>query len=104
MTRPRVTAGPGSYLPVREQHALAGVGLRVAVEGHAEIGPAHAIAPRDELAERLGAARLAADGDAPDAGAGGGRLGGGDRGFEGAAIARRQLQDPPLLRGHAFGE
>src|SRR5438128_12306375 len=41
-----------SYLPIREQHSTAWMGLGVALVGHPEVGPADAIAAGHEPAER----------------------------------------------------
>src|SRR5207302_9694102 len=41
------------YLPIREQHSAAWMGLGVALVGHPEVGPADAIAAGHELAERV---------------------------------------------------
>src|SRR2546421_2516791 len=104
MTRPTVTGGAASYLPIREQHALPRVRLAVPFVSHAEVGPADAIAAGDEPAERVVEARLTAHGDAPDARARGRRLGRRDARLEGAVVARRQLEHPHLVFGAAFGE
>src|SRR6266581_8559311 len=75
-----------SDLPIREQNAAGRLGLRIAIVGHAEIGPADAVPAGDEAAERLRVACLAADRHAPDPGARRGGLGGGDCGLEGALV------------------
>src|SRR5207237_762202 len=40
------------YLPIREQHSTAWMGLGIALVGHPEVGPADAIAAGHEPAER----------------------------------------------------
>src|SRR5437660_9211303 len=104
MTRPTVTGGAASYLPIREQHATPWVRLAVPLVGHPEVGPADAIAAGDQPAERVVEPRLAAHGDAPDARARGRGLGGRDAGLEGAIVARRELEHAHLVLGPAFGE
>src|SRR2546422_4615877 len=84
MTRPSVTGARLSYLPVGKQHAGAGLRFGMALVGHAEIGPAHAVPAGDEAAERLRVSGLAADRHAADPGARRGGLGGGDARVEGA--------------------
>src|SRR5881296_2196010 len=42
-----------SYLPIREQHTAARMGLRISLVGHPEVGPADAIAAGHEPAERV---------------------------------------------------
>src|SRR2546430_7711307 len=91
-------------LPIREQHPVPRVRLAVPFVGHAEVGPADAIAAGDEPAERVVEARLTAHGDAPDARARRRRLGRRDARLEGPVVARRQLEHPHLLFRPAFGE
>src|SRR5256884_1489657 len=91
-------------LPIREQHPVPRVRLAVPFVGHAEVGPADAIAAGDQPAERVVEARLTAHGDAPDARARGRGLGRRDARLEGAVVARRQLEHPHLVFGPAFGE
>src|SRR5438874_994061 len=93
-----------SDLPVRKQHATPRVRLAVPLVGHPEVGPADAIAARDQPAERVVEARLAAHGDAPDARARGRGLRRRDARVEGAVVARRELEHPHLILGAAFGE
>src|SRR5256886_8293958 len=93
-----------SDLPVRKQYSVPRVRLAVPFVGHAEVGPADAIAAGHEPAERVVEARLTADGDAPDARARGRGLGRRDARLEGAVVARRQLEHPHLVFGPAFGE
>src|SRR2546430_16019948 len=93
-----------SDLPIREQHPVPRVQLAVPFVGHAEVGPADAIAAGDEPAERVVEARLTAHGDAPAARARGRGLGRRHAGLEGAVVARRQLEHPHLLFRPAFGE
>src|SRR5437016_13430866 len=59
-----------SYLPIREQHSTAWMGLGVALVGHPEVGPADAIAAGHEPAECVVEAGRASPGHPPDAGAG----------------------------------
>src|SRR5882762_4382784 len=70
------SVAPALYLPVREQHSTGGVALGIALVAHAQIGPANAVAARDETAEGVPVARLATQCDASDAGLGGRRLDG----------------------------
>src|SRR5207253_7292397 len=56
------------YLPIREQHSTAWMGLGIALVGHPEVGPADAIAAGHEPAERVVEAGLASHGHPPDAG------------------------------------
>src|SRR5260221_12382188 len=49
-----------SDLPIREEHTLGGMPLGVPFIRHAQIGPADAVAARDEAAERLRIVALAA--------------------------------------------
>src|SRR5258706_16452106 len=53
-----------SDLPIREEHTLGGMPLGVPFIRHAQIGPADAVAARDEAAERLRIVALAAHRDA----------------------------------------
>src|SRR6266568_7710843 len=72
-----VAKGPalrGSDLPIRKQHALSGMPLRIAFVGHPQIGPPHAVAAGDQTPERVRVAALAADRDAANARLGGGRF------------------------------
>src|SRR6266571_3884413 len=80
-----------SDLPVREQHTAARMGLRVALVGHPEVGPADAIAAGHEPAERVVEACLASHGHPPDAGAGRGGFGRRDRGIEAGRVAGGEL-------------
>src|SRR5256886_12136042 len=93
-----------SYLPIREQHATAWMGLGVALVGHPEVGPADAIAAGHEPTEGVVAAGLASHGDAADTGAGRGGFGRRDRGIERARLAGGELEHPHLVFGPAFGE
>src|SRR5256885_5611536 len=68
-----------SDLPIGEQHAARGMGLRVSFVGHPEVGPADAIAAGHEPTEGVVAAGLASHGDAPDTGPGRGGFGRPDR-------------------------
>src|SRR5438445_13353918 len=102
MTRPRAIRAR-SNLPVRKQHAGAGMRLGMALVRHAEIGPAHTIPAGHEAAERVGVARLAADRHATDPGTGRGGLRGGDRRLERALIERRELEHAHLVPGTAPG-
>src|ERR1051326_4753773 len=103
-TRPTVTGGGASYLPIREQHAAPRVWLAVAFVGHPEVGPADPIAAGDEPAERVVEARLAAHRDAPDPRPRGGGLRRRDARLERAVVARRELEHAHLVLGPAFGE
>src|SRR5512146_3582187 len=87
--RRRGAQGERSYLPVREQHALtlAHRRLRIAVEVHAQIGPADLVAAGDEGAERPLEAALAADHDAAQPGVHGAGLDRAEHGVEGARMA-----------------
>src|SRR5256885_16713734 len=93
MTRPSVTGARFSYLPVGNQHAGGGLRFGMALVGHAEIGPAHAVPAGDEAAERLRVPGLAADRHAADPGARGGGLGGGDARVEGTLVRRRRSEE-----------
>src|SRR5438105_15431505 len=93
-----------SDLPIREQHPAPRVRLAVPLVGHPEVGPADAIAARDQPTERVVEARLAAHGDAPDARARGRGLRRRDARVEGAVVAGRELEHPHLVLGAAFGE
>src|SRR5438094_5617886 len=104
MTRPSVTGARLSYLPVGKQHAGGGLRFGMALVGHAEIGPAHAVPAGDEAAERLRVPGLAADRHAADPGARGGGLGGGDARVEGALVRRRELEHADFVPRPAFGE
>src|SRR5213596_2958647 len=86
-----------SDFPIRKQHHLGGMAFGVALVRHPQIRPAHAIPARDETAEHLGIATLAADRDAPDAGLGRGRLDGTDRGIERGVVARGELQHADFI-------
>src|SRR5256886_1382009 len=86
-------------LPIREQHPVPRVRLAVPFVGHAEVGPADAIAAGDQPAERVVEARLTAHGDAPDARARRRRLGRRDARLEGPVVARRPPEHPhPAFR------
>src|SRR5690242_4695352 len=104
MARPALTAGPASYLPVREHDAVARRRLGVALEVHAQIGPAHTVAARHEAAERVAEAGLAAERDAPDAGLCGGRLGGADDRLERGCAAGGELQHAHFVARARLGE
>src|SRR5437762_10382234 len=86
-----------SDLPIREQHTAARMGLRVALVGHPEVGPADAVAAGHEAAEGVVETGLASHGDAPDAGAGRGGFGRRDRGIEGARVACGELEHAHLV-------
>src|SRR5438445_12973805 len=79
------------YLPIREQHTTAWMGLRIALVGHPEVGPADAIAAGHEPAERVVEAGLASHGHPPDGSAGRGRVGRRGRRIGGARLPRRGL-------------
>src|SRR2546428_4858722 len=85
-----------SYLPIREQHSTAWMGLGVALVGHPEVGPADAIAARHEPAERVVEAGLASHGHPPDAGPGRRRLGRRHRGIGGGSVPGPGLEHPHL--------
>src|SRR5438445_11948629 len=98
MTRPTVTGGGASYLPIGEQHTAPRVWLAVPFVGHPEVGPADAIAAGDEPAERGVEACLTAHGDAPDASARGRGLGRSDAHLEGSLDAGRELEYETVVR------
>src|SRR6266571_6688277 len=115
MSRPVVKPSPSiphsafhtphySYLPIREQHAVRRMGLRIPLVRHPQVGPADAIAAGDEPAEGVVEAGLAAHGYAADAGSGGGGFGRRDRGIEGARVARGELEHAHLVLRPAIGE
>src|SRR5207249_12193853 len=54
------------YLPIREQHSSAWMGLGIALVGHPEVGPSDAIAAGHEPGERVVEAGLASHGHPPD--------------------------------------
>src|SRR3989454_1643185 len=83
------------YLPIREQHSTAWMGLRIALVGHPEVGPADAIAAGYEPAERVVETGLASHGHPPDAGAGRGGLGGRERRIRGARAPGRAPEPTP---------
>src|SRR6266704_159427 len=93
-----------SYLPIREQHSTAWMGLRIALVGHPEVGPADAIAAGYEPAERVVEAGLASHGHPPDAGAGRGGFGRRDRGIEGARVPGRELEHAHFVLRPTLGE
>src|SRR5205807_8142039 len=86
-----------SDFPIGEENTLGGMPFGVPLERHPQIGPAHAIAARDEPAERLRITALATHRDAPDAGLRGGRLDRTDRGIERGVAARGELQHADFL-------
>src|SRR2546429_7022931 len=92
------------YLPIREQHSTAWMGLGIALAGHPEVGPANAIAAGYEPPERVVEAGLASHTDPPDAGAGSGGLRPRDRGLEGARVPGRGLEAAHLVPPPAPGE
>src|SRR5437879_11329233 len=93
-----------SYLPIREQHSTAWMGLGIALVGHPEVGPADAIAAGHEPAERVVEAGVASHGHPPDAGAGRGGFGRRDRGIEGARVPGRELEHAHFVLGPTLGE
>src|SRR5437773_9934335 len=93
-----------SYLPIREQHTAAGMGLRISLVGHPEVGPADAIAAGHEPAQGVVAAGLASHGDAPDAAAGSGRLRRRDAGIEAARVARGAVAPSQTALAPALAE
>src|SRR6266566_4086106 len=93
-----------SYLPIREQHTPAWMGLRIALVGHPEVGPADAIAAGYEPAERVVEACLASHGHPPDAGAGRGGFGRRDRGIEAGRVAGGELEHAHLVLRPTLGE
>src|SRR2546422_9802230 len=97
MTRPSVTGARLSYLPVGKQHAGGGLRFGMALVGHAEIGPAHAVPPGDEAAEPPRVPGLAAD--RPPAGprARGGGPGGGDAPVESTLVPLPELEHADLV-------
>src|SRR2546428_7128705 len=92
------------YLPIREQHSAAWMGLGVALVGHPEVGPADAIAAGHEPAERVVEAGLASHGHPPDAGAGRGGFGRRDRGIERARVPGRELEHAHFVLRPTLGE
>src|SRR5437867_4964664 len=78
--------------------------LRVALVGHAQVGPANAVAARDEPAERPLVARLAADRYAPDAEPRRGGFRPRDSGVERLEVAGGELEHAHLVLGPALGE
>src|SRR6266571_2290715 len=93
-----------SYLPIGEQHTAARMGLRIALVGHPEVGPADAIAAGYEPAERVVEACLASHGHPPDAGAGRGGFGRRDRGIEAGRVAGRELEHAHFVLRPTLGE
>src|SRR6266487_864934 len=93
-----------SDLPIRKQHPALRVRLRIALVGHTEVGPADAVAARDETAERLLVARLAADRHTPDAESRRGGLRSRDSGVERGEVAGGKLEHAHLVLGPALGE
>src|SRR3989442_11489444 len=102
MTRPAVIAGPASYLPVGKQHALGGGLLGIAVLGHPQVSPAHAVAAGDKAAEGAGVARLAAHSHAANPGARRRRFPGHHRAVERPLLARGLLEVAHLVLGAPF--
>src|SRR5947208_14794887 len=92
------------YLPIREQHSTAWMGLGIALAGHPEVGPANAIAAGYEPAERVVEAGLASHSHPPDAGAGSGGFGRRDRGIEGARVPGRELEHAHFVLRPTLGE
>src|SRR5213592_2225507 len=92
------------YLPIREQHSTAWMGLGIALAGHPEVGPANAIAAGYEPAERVVEAGLASHSHPPDAGAGRGGFGRRDRGIEGARVPGRELEHAHFVLRPTLGE
>src|SRR5256712_9974399 len=93
-----------SYLPIREQHTAARMGLRISLVGHPEVGPAYAIADGYESAELVVEACLASHGHPPDAGAGRGGFGRRDRGIEAGRVAGGELEHAHLVLRPTLGE
>src|ERR1044072_225643 len=91
-------------LPIRKQHPLRGMSPRDSLVPHAQIGPAHAIAAREEAAGRVVVSSLAADRDATDAGLRRGRFDRADCGIEGGVVPGGELQHPPLVARATVGE
>src|SRR3989449_9103457 len=95
---------PSLYPPIREKHSTAWMGLRIALVGHPAVGPADAIAPGYEPAERDVEAGLASHGHPLDAGAGRGGFGRRDRGIEGARVPGRELEHAHFVLRPTLGE
>src|SRR5437899_9328348 len=70
--------------------------LRIALVGHAQVGPADAVAARDEATERFVVPRLTANRHAPDAEPRRSRLRRRDRGVERRHVAGDELEDAHL--------
>src|SRR2546425_3574484 len=100
----RVPSSAFLDLPIREQDTVGGMWLRVALVRHTQIRPADAVAARDETAERLLVARLAADRHAPDAEPRRGGLRPRDGGVERGEVAGGELEHAHLVLGPALGE
>src|SRR5881394_1377779 len=93
-----------SDFPVREQHAPGRMTLGVPGIRHAYICPAHAVAARNQPAERLTVTTLTPHRDAANAGLGGGRLDGRDGGIECGIRARRELEHAHFVARARIGE
>src|SRR2546421_9470377 len=93
-----------SYLPIRKQDPALRMRLRIALERHAQIGPADAVPARHQAAERLVVARLAANRHAADAEPRRGGLRGCDRGVECRHVTGHELENPYLIPGPPFRE
>src|SRR3989442_4408604 len=85
----------GSDLPIRQQDTAGRMRLGVPLVRHPQVGPAHAVAARDQPAEGAAVAALAAHGDAADAEAGGGPLGGPDPPPATAPVPGAERLGPP---------
>src|SRR2546422_3084909 len=92
------------YLPIREQHSTAWMGLRIALVGHPEVGPADAIAAGYEPAECVVETGLASHGHPSDAGAGRRGFGRRDRGIEGTRVPGRELEHAHFVLRPTLGE